>query len=151
MSTTESRNCRIEEGPDGKLVQKCEILRRVLRRCPGKPVDEIESRREETTTPVGSGAESFSMQQQQDPLPFPNFEDHLEQGLGGFLSSMEKMFSTVFENEFPQPGERKHNSNEMPMPRPFGSFPRFEHFHDNRKQKQEKNNKSGLGGDFQEA
>ena len=95
-------------------------------------------------------AESFSMQQQ-DSLPFPSFEDHLEQGLGGFLSSMEKMFSTVFENEFPQPGERKHSSNEMPMPRPFGSFPRFEHFHDNRKQKQEKNNKSVLGDDFQEA
>ena len=82
MSTVSSRKCKIEEGPDGKPLQKCEvrkrslvfapttfvsffeltlssyiiqILRRVLRQCPGKPVEELESTREETTNAVGSG------------------------------------------------------------------------------------------------
>ena len=55
ISKLESKTCTTVEGPDGKPVRKCEVVRRLLRRCPGKPVEEVESTREETTESLGSG------------------------------------------------------------------------------------------------
>ena len=79
---------------------------------------------------------------------------------------MERMFSTVFENEFPSPGtfpERKYsdssgidgNKSERPELSPFSRFG----FHDRLRpgpgregrRKQKHSNLSGLGDDFQEA
>ena len=56
VSKLESKTCTtVVEGPDGNPVRKCEVVRRLLRRCPGKPVEEVESTREETTESLGSG------------------------------------------------------------------------------------------------
>uniref|UniRef100_A0A7S2Z3G3 Uncharacterized protein n=1 Tax=Chloropicon laureae TaxID=464258 RepID=A0A7S2Z3G3_9CHLO len=70
-STVMSRKCFVEEGPDGKPVQKCEVLRRVLRHCPGKPPEEVESTREETTSSIPDPFASSFEGLNSLPSPFP--------------------------------------------------------------------------------
>ena len=164
VSTVESKNCRIEEGPDGKLVQRCEVLRRGLRQCPGKPVEELESTREETTSGVGTGRELFRSEGGGPRHPFS--EDPFET-FGRFHSLMEDL-SGIFDEDsrpsFP-------NEDGGLFPKNFrDQFERFfdegsshghrHHYHSNKsdgrggkgsKHQQKKKSFAGMGDDFQEA
>merc|ERR1711869_55862 len=143
MSTVESKKCRLEEGPDGKPVQKCEILRRVMRQCPGKPVEELESTREETTNSVdaSSGFEHFDA----GPL-----DSSLNENFGAFHSMFED-FAGMFEKDFRSAFPSFPEEHGFPQGPCFPRFPRRSHGPEDVKRKKKPFPAGFSGDDFQEA
>eukprot|EP00898_Chlorokybus_atmophyticus_P005903 jgi/Chlat1/6313/Chrsp44S05885 len=107
VSRVESYNCRIvpadESGSSGAAQRRCEHLRQLIQKCPGRPPEVIEESRETTTADLPSGSSSpFSIE---SPGQGGDFFGHFQFGdsglSGGFgISGKDRSGSDQVLNKF---------------------------------------------------
>ncbi|XP_024516688.1 uncharacterized protein LOC112341195 [Selaginella moellendorffii] len=128
------KTCNTVEDPETrKPILRCERLEQLLRHCPGRKPEVVESKREETEEDVPSEEEGDHQHSlgSSSGNPLSRFsealEEHLSGEIEGFMRAAEEMANELFGNfGIFKHGERERGSDEerfhrrAPSPQPFG-------------------------------